>query len=87
MIGQSASRALKLGWMLACAGGAEAWAQETVTPNEADLAAASAPANGVIAYTPSFFAEFRPSTAQDMINRIPGFSYNKGDEVRGFGGA
>ena len=42
---------------------------------------------GVIPYTPADFAASRPNTALDMINRIPGFSFKSGDEVRGFAGA
>lgn len=42
---------------------------------------------GVISYTPADFAAARPNTAMDMINRIPGFSFNAGDQVRGFAGA
>jgi TonB dependent receptor/TonB-dependent Receptor Plug Domain len=42
---------------------------------------------GVISYTPADFAESRPNTALDMISRIPGFSFDGGDQVRGFAGA
>lgn len=42
---------------------------------------------GVISYTPADFAASRPNTALDMISRIPGFSFNGGDQVRGFAGA
>ena len=88
MISQNVSRALKMSLALACAGGGAAFAQPiSVEPTEADLAEASAPANGVISYPPSFFTEFRPSTAADMLGRIPGFNQNGGDDVRGFGGA
>ncbi len=86
MISAGARQAIKLGGLLAFGGGGEALAQ-IAAPTEGDLAVASAPANGVIAYPPAFFTEFRPSTAQDMIGRIPGFTFNGGDDVRGFGGA
>lgn len=42
---------------------------------------------GVIAYTPADFAASRPNTALDMINRLPGFTLDGGDQVRGFAGA
>lgn len=42
---------------------------------------------GVIAYTPADFAAARPNTALDMINRLPGFTFDGGDNVRGFAGA
>jgi len=41
----------------------------------------------VTSYPPSFFAGVRPNTAYDMINALPGFSLDTGDQVRGFGGA
>lgn len=60
-----------------------AFAQETaITP-----AASSASQQGVISYTPADFAAARPNTALDMINRLPGFSFDGGDSVRGFAGA
>jgi hypothetical protein len=40
----------------------------------------------VISYPPSFFAEQRPSTALDMIARLPGFRLDGGDSARGFAG-
>jgi hypothetical protein len=56
------------------------------------IVAATAPdptaqTTGVIAYPVSFFADFRPINASDMITRIPGFTFNGGDVVRGFAGA
>jgi hypothetical protein len=42
---------------------------------------------GVISYTPADFAASRPNTALEMINRLPGFSFDGGDNVRGFAGA
>ena len=42
---------------------------------------------GVIPYAPDFFAAAQPSTALDMITRLPGFSLEQGDNVRGFAGA
>lgn len=42
---------------------------------------------GMISYVPSDFADARPNTALDMIGRLPGFSFDGGDSVRGFAGA
>ncbi|MCA3753266.1 MAG: TonB-dependent receptor [Phenylobacterium sp.] len=42
---------------------------------------------GVISYPPSFFAEVGPSTALDMVQRLPGFSFDRGAAVRGLSGA
>lgn len=43
---------------------------------------------GVIPYQASFFAEFQPTTALDMVKRLPGFAFEQGDiTVRGFAGA
>ena len=51
--------------------------------------AATAPAaqQGVISYPPSFFADVGPSTALEMIQRLPGFSFDRGAAVRGLSGA
>lgn len=53
---------------------------------EAGPAAATAQA-GVDSYPASFFASSNPNTAMDMINRLPGFSFEGGQNVRGFSGA
>lgn len=51
-------------------------------------AAQVAPAQqGVISYRPEFFASFQPVTAMEMISRVPGFTFDGGDDVRGFAGA
>ena len=51
------------------------------------LAQAQPVTQGVISYPPAYFAEQRPSTALDMVQRLPGFSIDGGDDVRGFEGA
>ena len=45
-----------------------------------------AESQGKINYPASFFLETRPTTAMDMLSRLPGFSLEKGDRVRGFEG-
>lgn len=40
----------------------------------------------VTPYAADFFTSYRPNTALDMVNRLPGFSIEEGDEVRGFAG-
>lgn len=50
-------------------------------------AAAAPTAQGVISYPPAFFASFQPANAQEMLQRLPGFSIENGDSVRGFEGA
>ncbi|MDP3854916.1 TonB-dependent siderophore receptor [Phenylobacterium sp.] len=58
----------------------------TILPTLA--AAQDAPAaSGVIAYPPAFFAEMGTSTALDMVQRLPGFAFDKGATVRGLAGA
>ena len=43
---------------------------------------------GVLLFEPAFFASSSPSTAFDMIQRVPGFGLNLGDNgTRGFAGA
>ena len=48
---------------------------------------AEAGQQGVLVFTPDFFAAQRPNTALDMVNRVPGFSVQDGDGSRGFEGA
>src|SRR5690242_14451704 len=45
------------------------------------------PQQGVTSYGPEFFTAQQPSTAVDMLNRIPGFTLDNGATVRGFEGA
>ena len=53
----------------------------------ASTALAGQPAQGVVAYPAAFFADARPATAYDMIQRLPGFTFDAGAQVRGFAGA
>ena len=46
-----------------------------------------AQATGVTPYVAAFFAAAQPNSAMDMIARIPGFSFDGGSGVRGYGGA
>ena len=36
-------------------------------------------------YPDAYFAKFNPQTAWDMVTRIPGFTIDAGDDIRGFG--
>ena len=41
-----------------------------------------------LTYQPAFFTRYAPVTALDMVNNLPGFSLDDGDnDTRGFGGA
>jgi outer membrane receptor protein involved in Fe transport len=68
----------------ALAGPADALAESQPAPAAARSAA---PQNGVVRYDPQFFTEMRPNTAFDMIQRLPGFAFDPGPQVRGFAGA
>ncbi|MFN3668926.1 MAG: TonB-dependent receptor plug domain-containing protein [Brevundimonas sp.] len=48
---------------------------------------ADAAQSGVLVFNPDFFADQRPNTALDMVNRVPGFSVIDGDGSRGFEGS
>jgi hypothetical protein len=77
--------------LLAASGATAALAQTAPAPgpepSDAALAEATAPESGVISYSPADFAQFNPANALDMINRIPGFTFAAGEQVRGFQGA
>lgn len=60
-------------------------AQTPPPPQPAPQADASQ--QGVLVFTPDFFADQRPNTALDMVERVPGFSISDGDGSRGFEGA
>ncbi len=57
------------------------------TPAPAPAPQADSTQQGVLVFTPDFFADQRPNTALDMVNRVPGFSVQDGDGSRGFEGA
>jgi hypothetical protein len=42
--------------------------------------------SSVLTYDPAFFADARPNTAYDMINRLPGFTFTDIGTARGFAG-
>lgn len=42
---------------------------------------------GVVTYEADYFAVFTPRTALDMVERVPGFTLDEGEERRGFAGA
>ncbi len=52
----------------------------------ASSALAQSDQNGVLTYPATFFADARPNTAYDMIQRLPGFVFDDGQSARGFAG-
>jgi len=40
-----------------------------------------------MSYPPSYFADVGPSTALEMVQRLPGFTFDKGAAVRGLSGS
>ena len=75
---------MSLAWVLMAAAQPTAGA-ESVVQAPAPVAAPSE--SGVIGYPPAFFADVRPSSAYDMVLRLPGFSFDKGSTVRGLAGS
>src|SRR5947209_3781602 len=53
----------------------------------ADPAPPAGSSANVISYPASFFAPMGVNTAFDMVQRIPGFTFDDGASVRGFAGA
>lgn len=52
------------------------------------LAGEAAAQAGVTSYPAAYFAEAAPDTALDMVRRLPGFTFDEGDEdVRGYSGS
>ena len=50
--------------------------------NETDVTTLSQPS----IYDTAFFYQYLPQNALDMVNRLPGFTFDKGSNDRGFGG-
>ena len=53
----------------------------------AQQAAEPAAASGVISYPSSYYDQFSPASVKDMIEHTPGFTLDKGEDVRGYGGS
>ena len=49
-------------------------------------AVAPAAAEGVISYPAAFFADSQAANAWEMLLRLPGFTLDTGDKIRGFEG-
>ncbi|MFZ5728991.1 MAG: TonB-dependent receptor, partial [Pseudomonadota bacterium] len=65
-----------------------AYASTVFAQEATPLVAAPEPnGRGVISYPPAFFADAQPTTALEMVERLPGFALDVGDDVRGFEGA
>lgn len=65
-------------------------AQDSVAPAPTPAASTEVgtAADGRLLYPAGYFAQYAPTTALDIVQRIPGFSLDSGDaDVRGFGGA
>lgn len=63
-------------------------AQDAVVEASAPATEVSTAADGRLLYPVGYFTQYAPTTALDIVQRIPGFSLDSGDaDVRGFGGA
>lgn len=62
-------------------------AAEAPAPAASSPAAPQTNAYGSLVFPAEFFTPYRPNSALDMVNRIPGFSIDDGDDKRGFEGA
>lgn len=72
---------------LACAVTAAPAAGDEVAAVEtsAEVIANAGGADNVQVFDPEFFARFNPVTALDMVNQVPGFTVDDGENRRGFG--
>lgn len=68
-----------------CLAASPALAQDAEPTPQVDATAATS-AEGVTAFEASFFAGAQLNSAMDMVERVPGFSFDEGDDVRGLGG-
>ncbi len=82
----ASAMAIVFAGIIACCQSA-AIAQDAADGICADPAAPSCTIGDRVIYQPGFFSQYNPVTALDMVRRVPGFSIDRGDNVRGFGGA
>jgi hypothetical protein len=76
---------MSLGPAILALGLASSGAQDPAPPPpETPVIAAAAAERGETVYPPGFFEAQRPSTALDMVTRLPGFRLDGGDSARGF---
>lgn len=91
MLTREAAGRLTLGMLAMMAWSDAAAAQDNVPPastTSSDAATSSTGADGRQIYQAAYFTQYSPGTALDMVQRIPGFALDGGNnEVRGFGGA
>ncbi len=91
MLTREAAGRLTLGMLAMMAWSDAAAAQDSVPPANAassDAATSSTGADGRQIYQAAYFTQYSPGTALAMVQRIPGFALDGGNnEVRGFGGA
>ncbi len=73
---------MKWGYALAAASIAA-----TLTPASASAQAPPTETAGIIGYPNEFFAAMGPSSAFEMVQRLPGFTFDKGVTVRGLAGS
>lgn len=81
MYKELAVAALALGGVAHAQTAPEAPATVATAATSADAAA------GKVVYDPPFFAQFTPTTALDMVRRVPGFTIDQGADRRGFAGS
>ncbi len=70
--------------MVVAALGGQAFAQTVPAGAKPEPSTAAPPPSGVSVYPSAYFATWRPSTALDMVSRLPGFEFDGGAQVRGF---
>lgn len=85
-----ARRILPVGIAAACAVVTSGVAGEDVLPADGTLQPVQVCSEGActLTYAAEFFTRYAPITALDMVNNLPGFALDNGDnDTRGFGGA
>lgn len=74
--------------LLGASATASAQQEQTGDDPELDLVVSQGAVDGpVVSYSAAFFDRYQPNTALDMVNQVPGFQLDDGDDERGLGGA
>ena len=72
-----------------CTGVLQAATTETIAANELPGASSTQNSsdNNIVSYPASYFSQFQPSTALDMVHQVPGFRLENNTSTRGYSNA
>ena len=74
-------------WVGAVVGGLLGIGPAEFAAAQSESPATTEASSGIISYPASYFDQFSPASVKDMVEHVPGFTLEKGEDVRGYGGS